>query len=256
MDSIRILPSSLSKLAKDWKVKTMKSHFPHYFLLDTIKDTLTYSGSIPEYKYFESKRTTVEEYKEMQQEYADKDWNFLTVSKIYILDDCEALYQVLLKFFQTLTDKFPIDPLKVYSAPSAAFRIWRTTQLPKLNELNLEVYDLSNNYDASLRPGYLGGIVDVYRPHLEGIGYYYDVNSLYPTAMMKPMPIGSPKEMNITPNEFINSDFFGYVKAEVQSPENEYIGLLPIKLNGRLICPGGTFKGVFFRAKICIGEWL
>ncbi|GBC09319.1 hypothetical protein RclHR1_08760015 [Rhizophagus clarus] len=30
MDSIRILPASLAKLAKDWKVETLKSHFPHY----------------------------------------------------------------------------------------------------------------------------------------------------------------------------------------------------------------------------------
>lgn len=34
MDSIIILPSSLAKLAKDWKVETQKDHFPHYFFLD------------------------------------------------------------------------------------------------------------------------------------------------------------------------------------------------------------------------------
>ena len=33
-----------------------------------------------------------------------------------------------------------------------------------------------------------GGIVDVYRPHLQGEGYYYDVNSLYPTAMTRANP--------------------------------------------------------------------
>jgi hypothetical protein len=55
-DSIRILPGALAKLAKDWKVKTQKDHFPHYFLLDSIEETLYYSGPIPEYEYFDPGR--------------------------------------------------------------------------------------------------------------------------------------------------------------------------------------------------------
>lgn len=81
------------------------------------------------------------------------------------MGDCKALFQIL-------------------SAPSAAFKIWRTTQLPLLHQDRLTVYDFSNtNFDTYFRQGYNGGIVDVYKPHLQGEGYYYDVNSLYPTAM-------------------------------------------------------------------------
>jgi hypothetical protein len=51
-----------------------------------------------------------------------------------------------LRFFDTLNDQFPIgNPLQVLSAPSAAFKIWRTVQLPLLqNEENVPVYDFSN----------------------------------------------------------------------------------------------------------------
>jgi len=57
VDSIRLLPSSLAKLAKDWKVETQKDHFPHYFFNGNIKNTLNYKSPIPSYEYFEPKRT-------------------------------------------------------------------------------------------------------------------------------------------------------------------------------------------------------
>jgi hypothetical protein len=80
----------------------------------------------------------------------------------------------------------------------------------------------------------LWGIVDVYRPHLQGVGYYYDVNSLYPTAMQKPMPVGVPRILdNLTLEIFLNTDLFGFVEATVLAPSEEYIGLLPIKLKGK-----------------------
>lgn len=85
-DSIRILPSSLAKLAKDWKVETQKDHFPHYFYLGDIATTLAYVGNIPEYEFFEPKRTSLADYDAMVQEFATKPWSFLEVSKDYILD--------------------------------------------------------------------------------------------------------------------------------------------------------------------------
>nr|AHJ10972.1 plasmid related DNA polymerase [Rhizophagus sp. DAOM 213198] len=250
-DSIRILPGALGKLAKDWKVETQKDHFPHYFWLNDIRSTLTYVGSIPPYETFEPKRTSKKDYEEMVRDFNSKAWSFIEVSRIYILGDVKALYQILIAFFETLASKFPIDPLTVLSAPSAAFKIWRTVQLPKLNK-EFKVYDLSKSLDSKLREAYLGGIVDVYRPHLiEQTGYYYDVNSLYPTAMCRSMPVGMPQLVNLTIDEFLNSDFFGFVEVVVRASSEEYIGLLPIKLQGRLICPGGTFSGFFF-LKSCV----
>lgn len=248
-DSLRILPGSLAKLAKDWGATTQKDHFPHYFWKDCIEQTLSYFGPIPAYEFFEPKRTSLKEYEEMKGLFPNNNWSFLEVSKKYIMGDCIALYQVLVKYFETVQLKFPIDPLKIYSAPSASFRIWRTQQLPLLKNDGLKVYDLSHNLDSELRNSYCGGIVDVYRPHLIGEGFYYDVNSLYPSAMCEPMPVGHPRSTD-TLTEYQLGEFFGFVEATVQAPENEYIGLLPIKHQGRLICPGGTFKGLFFSEEL------
>ena len=98
--------------------------------------------------------------------------------------------------------------------------------------------------------GYHGGIVDVYRPHLIGEGYYYDVNSLYPTAMCRAMPVGRPTPVPLTVSEFEEGKFFGYLWARVQTPADLYIGLLPIKYQGHLVCPGGTFEGLFFSEEL------
>lgn len=156
---------------------------------------------------------------------------------------------------EKLISKFPINPLTGISAPSLAFKIWRTQQLPILNSSLLKVYDFSKSLDNKFRESYLGGIVDVYQPHLQGEGYYYDVNSLYPTAMCKPMPVGIPTKFEITSLEaFLNSlmsgEFFGFVKCTVKASEKEYIGILPIRLNGKLICPGGTFSGFWFSEEL------
>lgn len=244
-DSIKILPGSLSKLAKDWKVETLKDHFPHYFWNGSIQTTLRYTGIIPEYKYFEPKRTNIKDYEDMVEIFKNKAWSFLEVSKTYILSDCKALYQVLLRFFETVKEKFPMNPINNVSAPSVAFRIWRTVQLPLIQT---SVRDLSNSkWDTYLRQSYNGGIVDVYKFHLKGKGYYYDVNSLYPTAMCEPMPIGNPTVIDPL---LWGHNFFGFVDATVRAPTNEYIGLLSIKWQGRLVCPAGTFRGLFFSEEL------
>lgn len=249
-DSIRLLPSSLARLAKDWHVETQKDHFPHYFWDGSIQATLKYVGVLPPYETFEPKRTSIIDYQELMEQFKNREWNFLKVSRQYIIGDVKALYQILIAFFEAIVSKFPINPLSVLSAPSTAFKIWRTVQLPILNK-EFKVYDLSRSLDSTLREAYCGGIVDVYRPHLVGQkGYYYDVNSLYPTAMCQPMPVGIPTLVDLNPNTFKSTDFFGFVKAWVEAPKNEYIGLLPVKWQGKLVCPGGTFEGFFFSEEL------
>jgi hypothetical protein len=48
--------------------------------LENIPSTLSYEGEIPEYKYFEPKRTSLEEYEEMKAIFSNKKWNFINLS--------------------------------------------------------------------------------------------------------------------------------------------------------------------------------
>ncbi|RGB21617.1 hypothetical protein C1646_785866 [Rhizophagus diaphanus] len=47
----------------------------------------------------EPKRTNPLDYNILVQEYKDKYWSFLEVSRKYIIGDCKALYQILIKLF-------------------------------------------------------------------------------------------------------------------------------------------------------------
>ena len=235
-------------MAQDFQVETLKDHFPHYFFLENIEDTLNYVGLLPAYEYFEPKRTSQVDYQKMLTDFKDN-WGFLEVSRNYILSDCKSLYQIIVKFFESFQEAFPINPLKPLTIPGLAFTTWRTVQLPKLQIDNLQVYDLSHSIGNQFRDAYCGEIVDVYRPHLIGEGFYYDVNSLYPTAMCNSMPVGIPTLVSLTPDKF-QEDLFGFLRATVRAPDNEYIGLLPIKHSGRFICPGGSFTGFFFSEEL------
>jgi hypothetical protein len=64
------------------------------------------------------------------------------------------------------------------------------------------------------------------------------------------MPIGDPTLIRVSVKEFLEGGFFGYLWATVQTPSDLYVGLLPIKHQGHLICPGGTFSGFFFSEEL------
>lgn len=165
IDSIKLLPSSLAKLAKDWKVESQKEHFPHYFNPLELYGNLNWKGALPSYEYFEPKRTSFSDYEEMQLEFKNKPWSFLEVSRDYIKSDCRALFQILVKFFNTLVSKFPINPLGALSIPALAFKTWRTVQLPLLNKDGFKVFDLARTLDSKLRGAYLGGTTLCYKFH-------------------------------------------------------------------------------------------
>lgn len=87
--------------------------------------------------------------------------------------------------------------------------------------------------------------VEVIIPYGENL-YYYDANSLYPTAMLKPFNVGQPvHSLNKNLNEL-----FGYVKAQVTTPPNLQVPILPYKMKTndghRLIHPWGTWQGWYF----------
>lgn len=70
------------------------------------------------------------------------------------------------------------------------------------------------------------------------------------TSMYRPMPVGAPTLVPLTVQQFERGEFFGYLWAKVQAPSDLYVGLLPIKYQGRLICPAGTFGGFFFSEEL------
>lgn len=50
---------------------------------------------------------------------------------------------------------------------------------------------IKGGLETKIRSSYFGGNVEVYINQIGG-GYYYDMNSQYPKAMLNDMPIGNP----------------------------------------------------------------
>lgn len=115
---------------------------------------------------------------------------------------------------------------------------------------------LSDRHYKFIKQSYKGSNVSVYKPYGENL-YAYDINSLYPFCMQKPMPVGTPKPYNTSKGL---EGLFGFAEAEVSCPSDLKIPVLPLKvsINGseKLIFPTGTFKGIFFSEELKYAQTL
>jgi len=141
----------------------------------------------------------------------------------YAQQDSLALLEALLKAQEVYADIHKVDIGSIWSTATLSLKIFRM----KFLKHNIPVLDRKT--DTFVRGGYFGGATDHYQLYGENL-YYYDVNSLYPYAMMKDMPVfptGFTK--NISQDDLINGNFFGYVLADIETPNDMKIPLLPYR---------------------------
>ena len=144
-----------------------------------------------------------------------KDHILLEVFKEYSLQDSISLYQTILAAQSEYFYNYSFDILNSLSASSLAFKIYRQ------NYLAIDIPLLKPNIEKIIRKSYYGGATDAYKVRLFN-GKYYDVNSLYPYAMLKDVPIKFllrvqvPGECTLSLDEL--NDFFGFVEVEVECP--------------------------------------
>ena len=106
--------------------------------------------------------------------------------------------------------------------------------------------------DRFIRGSYYGGAVDFYKAtnYINGSSenlYYYDVNSLYPYAMLKPMPMNLIRSYNDKECKDINLDnFFGFLEVDVECSDYISKPVLPVKYKGKTIYPKGSWTATYF----------
>ena len=98
---------------------------------------------------------------------------------------------------------------------------------------------LSSFNDQYIRNSYFGGSTDIYECYAKDL-YYYDINSLYPYAMCRPMPLNLVKSYR-GGNNIVLDKFFGFLEVDVECPDSVFRPVLPYRLNGRTIFPRGIF---------------
>ncbi len=129
--------------------------------------------------------------------------------------------EVVKKFAKTVFDKYQIRLGDVRTVPARAMKVFRTNYR---QEGMVRPY-IKGKVDKDIRTGYYGGIVAALRPEVK-TGYYYDVNSAYPAAMIKDLPVGNPTLKTVTSREGV----FGYVHAVVTSPKETVNNVLPLPM--------------------------
>jgi hypothetical protein len=167
------------------------------------------------------------------------DEKLFTQFKQYAIQDSKALLKALLNAQEIYLRDFNIDITSIVSTSSLSLKIFRT------KFLNVDIPILKGSTDRFIRNSYFGGGCDYYRGHGEKL-FYYDVNSLYPYSMMKPMPFKLIKHHNnLNIDLTVDTKLFGFFEAECVIP-NTGRPMLPYKFEGKTIYPFGEWKGTYF----------
>jgi DNA polymerase type B, organellar and viral len=140
-------------------------------------------------------------------------------------------------------NKYGVDITTVLSMSSLAFKLFR------VNFLKENIPILSKEQDKTIRQSYFGGAVHVFKSYARGV-FHYDVNSLYPFAMLKPMPYKLLKRFIPNCNFRLNDKFFGYIKVEVTINNSVEKILLPQRVDDKIIYEPGTFTNIYFSEEL------
>jgi|ERR1700733_2009034 len=156
----------------------------------------------------------------------------------YSKQDSLILFNALINAQFLYFDKFKIDIESVYSTATLSLKIFRSHFLDKY------IYTLPSHIDILIRNAYYGGGTDVYKAYGKNL-HYYDVNSLYPAAMLNPMPhkLISKGCIDLSNRKLIS--FFGFCEAQIVCSDNMLRPVLPFHHEGKTIYPVGNWL-VFF----------
>ena len=161
----------------------------------------------------------------------------------YSLQDSKSLFQALYNAQLLYFDKFKVDIESVYSTATLSLKIYRS----KFQED--PIFILPSKLDMFIRKGYFGGGTDVYQAYAENV-HYYDVNSLYPAAMLNPMPYDLVVNKLIDLSNRSLDSFFGFAYVEIFCPIDMLRPVLPFHKDGKTIYPVGSWTGIYFSEEL------
>lgn len=240
-DSMPLLNNSLSDLAKSYGVEIQKGIFPYKF---ATRANLFYVGNTPHKSYFNPSLT-----QSAYDNIVSSNWSFRDETHKYLESDLYSLYQVIRKANKQVFLDYDVNMTDNLTISGLALKIFRS----KYYNNDIPLVNKTSMY-RDIKEAYYGAITEVYKPYGEKL-YYYDVNSLYPYVALQDMPgINCSKEnfINTCDTEIDKSikNLFGFYYCSVESPKDNYLGLLPFRSEGGLIFPLGTWKGWYFSEEL------
>jgi hypothetical protein len=163
----------------------------------------------------------------------------MVLFKTYALQDSKCLFNAMHKAQEIYFFNYGVDLTTCYSTPSLRFKIFKKKFLKE------PIPILTKSQDKFIRDSYQGGSTDIFKKHIFNL-YYYDVNSLYPSAMKKAMP---GHLIGIHTNLTSLDNLFGFCLVEVECPPHVK-PVLPVKFEGKTIHPTGKWIGTYFSEEL------
>ena len=158
----------------------------------------------------------------------------------YNIRDCE----ISLKFMKFLYDGFEdLGASPKLTIASTAMSLFRNKYLK-------DKYYLQNTDDIlEIMQGYYGGRTEAFKRGVIREGNYYDINSMYPSAMTKRVP--NPNTHRVTHKNVLDYiyNYEGMSKVSVFCPDMK-IPLLPYRTGNKLIFPTGNFSGWYTHVEL------
>ena len=232
-DSYLMLPLSFRQLSSEFNVQS-KGYFPYPFVNSS---NLNYVGPTPPSHFFADLPSP-----DLYNLLSVPSWNLKFESIKYLKGDLESLYQVVKFFGDNLFGSYGLDIKNYLTLPSLAFAIFRSRFFNNAHS-KIPIINKSSRFKF-VNESYFGGSVDLIKPKHSDV-YCYDVNSLYPFALLQTMPVGDGV-YSTDPNI---SNWFGFIKVQVTCPSSVTKPILPFRrADGVVIHPVGTWVGTEVRS--------
>jgi hypothetical protein len=164
----------------------------------------------------------------------NKDWKEL---KTYCMNDARVSYEFIKKIMIPFLKKYNLKFKSTIG--STALSDFRT------NHLKIRLFQEPERNREIAFKGYYGGRTETFKRGLHLNVYCFDINSLYPSAMLNKIP---------NPNKFRHTEKGSLYNIQhkdgvsdvlVRVPETLHIPPLPYHKDGKLIFPVGTFRGYY-----------
>ena len=239
LDSFQLISGSLDSILISFNCDTQKGYFPYSFVNN---NNLFYIGDKPSKEYFNNISDL--DYNAIPSE----NWDLRKETINYLRSDVEGLFEAIIKFRNSIYNKYNLNITKYKTLPSLALAAYCSSYIP--SHLAPELKRIKGELEREIRSSaYFGGNVDVLMNEIK-TAYHYDLISQYPKAMLNDMPLGDP----ILSLETDLNKIFGFVYGEITAPEAEELRVPFIQYKDPTtkltLCPRGKFKRLILSEEI------
>lgn len=152
----------------------------------------------------------------------------------YCMNDSKISQQFITKLVHPILTKYNIKLKQTIGG--IALADWRTNHLP------YALFPETEKARDYAFKAYYGGRTETYKRGSFDNVFCFDINSLYPSAMLENIPDPN-KSRELKQGTYYNINKFEGVSEVLVSVPDMYMPPLPLRREGKLLFPVGTFKG-------------